>query len=114
MKKSNSAVFLPKISSSYNGGSIGFKNDTFITDDIGFARIQVDKINQSITAQRLKELKPWEKSTNNNIYSSYGKSNYQIKKDLSKKFKTIIEKSDNVGSRGGCDVKLIDWSNQNY
>ncbi len=91
-------------------GSFLFKDDTFITDDINFAKVQVDKINHSISAQKIKSLKPWEKSTNNNIYKSYGKSNYQLMKDLSKKFKILSEKNDNIGG----DAKSIGLSNQKY
>jgi hypothetical protein len=39
-----------------------------ITDDLGFVKMQIDKINHSIIREKESELKPWLKRTNNNIY----------------------------------------------
>lgn len=104
MKKSNSALILPNIPSKLN--NLHLKKSVFmtITDDIGFAKMQIDKINQSIIKEKENELKPWLKKIDNNIYLFNGKSNYQLMKDLSKKFKII----------GNKDIKKINWSKQSY
>ena len=99
MKKSNSDFILPNISS--------LNKSVFmtITDDIGFAKMQIDKINQSIVKEGENELKPWLKKINNNIYICNGKTNYQIMKELNKKFKII---------KNNKDIKKINWSKQSY
>ena len=104
MKKSNSAIFFPSIPSTSNTSlnKIVFMT---ITDDIGFTKMQINKINESIKNLKEKELKPWQKSINNNIYSCNGKTNYHLIKELNKKFK-IIKKDK--------DIKNINWSKQNY
>jgi len=51
-------------------------------DDRGFCQEQVDKINQDIYLQNQLKLKPWEKDSYKNIYSSSGKTNYQILKNI--------------------------------
>jgi len=104
MKKSNSAFFFPSIPSTSNAR---LNKSVFmtITDDIGFTKMQIDKINESIKNLKEKELKPWQKSIDNNIYSSNGKTNYHLIKELNKKFKII--KNDK-------DIKKINWSKQNY
>ena len=104
MKKSNSAFFFPSIPSTSN---TNLNKSVFmtITDDIGFTKMQIDKINESIKNLKEKELKPWQKNINNNIYSCNGKTNYHLIKELNKKFKII--KNDK-------DIKKINWSNQNY
>ena len=106
MKKSNSAFILPNIPS-INNNYVNLNKSVFmtITDDMGFAKMQIDKINQSIQKEQENELKPWMKRINNNIYTSNGKSNYQIMKELSKKFKII---------RKNKDIKKINWSKQSY
>ena len=106
MKKSNSAFILPNIPSIKNN-YVNLNKSVFmtITDDMGFAKMQIDKINQSIQKEQENELKPWMKRINNNIYTSNGKSNYQIMKELSKKFKII---------RKNKDIKKINWSKQSY
>ena len=76
MKKSNS-LLLPNIS------IIEKKRKKFstiqkLTDDINFAKIQIDKINKTIKTRRDKEIKPWLKFSRNNIYNYDGKSNYTI------------------------------------
>ncbi len=76
-----------------------------ITDDMGFAKMQIDKINQSLKKERENELKPWQKKIENNIYNSNGKTNYQVMKELSKKFKLISSNK---------DIKKINWSKQAY
>ena len=104
MKKSNSAIFFPSIPSTSNA-SLNRSVFMTITDDVGFTKMQIDKINESIKNLKEKELKPWQKSINNNIYSCNGKTNYHLIKELNKKFKII--KNDK-------DIKSINWSKQNY
>ena len=53
-------------------------------DDKGFAQDQADKISQNVYLQKQMKLKPWEKDSYKNIYSSSGKSNYQILQNLRK------------------------------
>ena len=104
MKKSFSAFLFPNIPSTSNSR---LNKSVFmtITDDIGFTQKQIDKINETIKNQKEKELKPWQKSLNNNIYSCNGKTNYHLIKELNRKFKII--KNDK-------DIKKINWSKQNY
>ena len=106
MKKSNSAFILPNIPS-INNNYVNLNKSVFmtITDDVGFSKMQIDKINKSIQKEQENELKPWMKRINNNIYTSNGKSNYQIMKELSQKFKII---------RKNKDIKKINWSKQSY
>ena len=104
MKKSNSDFILPNISS-LNKNSLNKSVFMTITDDIGFAKMQIDKINQSIVKEGENELKPWLKKINNNIYICNGKTNYQIMKELNKKFKII---------KNNKDIKKINWSKQSY
>lgn len=105
MKKSNSAFLLPNISSIKNNTNLNKSVFMTITDDMGFAKMQIDKINQSLKKERENELKPWQKKIENNIYNSNGKTNYQVMKELSKKFKLI---------RNNKDIKKINWSKQTY
>jgi len=104
MQKSNSALLLPSISTTKN---INLNKSVFmtITDDVGFSKLQIDKINKSLLKEKENELKPWLKKINNNIYISNGKTNYQLKKELNRKFKIIRENK---------DIKKINWSKQNY
>lgn len=51
-------------------------------DDKGFAQEQVEKIIQNLYLQQQLKLKPWEKDSYKNIYSSSGKSNHQLLKHL--------------------------------
>ena len=104
MQKSNSALLLPSISTTKN---INLNKSVFmtITDDVGFSKLQIDKINKSLLKEKENKLKPWLKKINNNIYISNGKTNYQLKKELNKKFKIIRENK---------DIKKINWSKQNY
>ena len=105
MKKSNSAFILPNIPSLKNNINLNKSVFMTITDDMGFAKMQIDKINQSIIKEKENELKPWLKKIDNNIYSFNGKSNYHIMKELSKKFKIIHSNK---------DIKKINWSKQSY
>ena len=105
MKKSNSAFILPNLPSIKNNLHLNKSVFMTITDDMGFANMQIDKINKSLIKEKESELKPWLKKMDNNIYLSNGKSNYQIMKELTKKFK-IIKKNK--------DIKKINWSKQYY
>ena len=51
-------------------------------DDIGFAQEQADKINQDIYLRNQLKLKPWQKDSYKNVYSSLCKTNHQILQDL--------------------------------
>ena len=51
-------------------------------DDKGFAQEQVDKIIQNLYLQQQLKLKPWQKDSYKNIYTSSGKSNHQLLKNL--------------------------------
>lgn len=51
-------------------------------DDKGFAQEQVEKIVQNLYLQQQLKLKPWQKDSYKNIYSSSGKSNHQLLKNL--------------------------------
>ena len=51
-------------------------------DDKGFAKDQADKIIQGIYLRKQLKLKPWEKDSYKNIYTSSGESNHQILKKL--------------------------------
>ena len=51
-------------------------------DDKGFAQEQVEKIIQNLYLQQQLKLKPWQKDSYKNIYSSSGKSNHQLLKNL--------------------------------
>ena len=50
------------------------------TDDIGFAKSQINQIDNRIKLNRDHSLKPWERSTNNNIYSClYRKTKFNFR-----------------------------------
>ena len=51
-------------------------------DDKGFVKDQADKIIQGIYLRKQLKLKPWEKDSYKNIYTSSGESNHQILKKL--------------------------------
>lgn len=70
---------LPKIKDSYNAK---INEQLFLTtsDDIGFALGQLQEIGNRISIRRNRGLKLWDKSKNNNIYTSYeNKSKMLIK-----------------------------------
>ena len=56
------------------------------TDDIGFARNQINRINNRIRTEQENKLKPWERY-NNNIYSSLNKNNRLIINETKRKIK---------------------------
>ena len=73
-----------KISSILNKDNNLFLTDT---DDLGFARNQVKQIDTRIKVNRDHSLKPWERSTNNNIYSCLDRKTKFIVRDTKKKCK---------------------------
>ena len=107
MKKSNSVSFLPSIFSKSREIKIKpkFNRNIFVTisDDLGFANKQIEKIEDIVKKDKENEQKPWEKKVFN-IYKLNGKTNYQILKEFTQRFKII--KSN--------DIAKLDWSKQNY
>ena len=75
-----------------------------ISDDMGFANKQIEKIEEIVKKDKENEQKPWKKNILNNIYIFNGKNNYQILKELTQRFKII--KND--------DISKLDWSKQSY
>ena len=74
-----------KISSILNKDNNLFLTDT---DDLGFARNQVKQIDTRIKVNRDHSLKPWERSTNNNIYSCLDRKTKFIVRDTKKNVRT--------------------------
>jgi len=107
MKKSNSVSFLPSIFSKSREIKIKpkFNRNIFVTisDDLGFANKQIEKIEDIVKKDKENEQKPWEKKVFN-IYKLNGKTNYQILKEFTQRFKIIKNK----------DISKLDWSKQNY
>ena len=89
---------LPKIKLNLNST---LDNELFLTDtdDIGFARSQINQIDNRIKFKQVQNLKPWERYINNNIYSSLNKYN---------KF-TIKEKKKRIKNNN----LSFNWNNQN-
>ncbi len=106
-KKSNPIFLLPNIAIAKISPKIHRNRSAImaLTDDINFAKMQINKITHSISREKENKLKPWSKRTNNNIYISNGKTNSQIMRELSKKFQKI---------RINKDIKKINWENQIY
>jgi hypothetical protein len=69
------------------------------TDDIGFARNQINRIDNRIKSEQENKLKPWERYINNNIYSSLNKNNRMIINEKRRKIKN--------------DSLSFNWNNQN-
>lgn len=107
MKKSNSVSFLPSIYSKSREIKIKpkFNRNIFVTisDDLGFANKQIEKIEDIVKKDKENEQKPWEKKVFN-IYKLNGKTNYQILKEFTQRFKIIKNN----------DMTKLDWSKQNY
>ena len=103
--KSNSVYYLPNIQRRKANATLNKSASMTITDDLGFVKMQIDKINHSISREKEKVLKPWFRKLNNNIYISNGKTNHQIMRELSKKYKSI---------RLNKDTNKINWSKQFY
>ena len=64
-------------------------------DDRGFAKDQFNKIINRISTQKQLKLKPWEKELDN-IYSSSGRSNYQILQNLKTKSRSKTINIDDI------------------
>ena len=81
-------------------------NKLFVTipDDLGFANKQIEKIDDIMKKDKENEQKAWDKQISNNIYQSYGKSNYQALKEFHQRAKLIKHS----------DLSQIDWSKQLY
>ena len=107
MKKSNSVSFLSSIFSKSREIKIKpkFNRNIFVTisDDLGFANKQIEKIEDIVKKDKENEQKPWEKKVFN-IYKLNGKTNYQILKEFTQRFKIIKNN----------DIAKLDWSKQNY
>ena len=71
-------------------------------DDKGFAQEQVEKIINNLYLQQQLKLKPWQKDSYKNIYSSSGKSNHQLLKNLK------------VRVNSGKEANLSNISNKRY
>ena len=72
-------------------------------DDVIFAEGQYKKISKDLFNKKLRKLKPWQKSCNNNIYSSSGKNNHFILKEINHKINS--KKINN----NYLTPKMIDW-----
>ena len=112
LKKAFSSIIkFPKISRKnviYNSTIYKFpKKETFLTittDDIGFATIQNNKIDKQIDAIKQIGIKPWEKSINNNIYTTQWTCN----KRLIRKIKT------NLLSKGYTNFDAVNINNHKH
>ena len=108
MKKSNSVSFLPSILSNSRQIKKKFKINKglfmTISDDIVFADKQVEKIEEIVKKDKENEQKLWKKDTGNNIYNSNGKTNYQVLRELTQRFRNVKD----------IDILKLDWSKQFY
>lgn len=108
MKKSNSVSFLPSILSNSRQIKKKFKINKglfmTISDDIVFADKQVEKIEEIVKKDKENEQKLWKKDTGNNIYNSDGKTNYQVLRELTQRFRNVKD----------IDILKLDWSKQFY
>ena len=108
MKKSNSVSFLPSILSNSRQIKKKFKINKglfmTISDDIVFADQQVEKIEEIVKKDKENEQKLWKKDTGNNIYNSDGKTNYQVLRELTQRFRNVKD----------IDILKLDWSKQFY
>ena len=89
---------LPRIKFTLNST---INNEFFLTDtdDIGFARNQVNQIDYRIRTKHVQDLKPWERFIDNNIYSSLDRKNRFLIKDKKKKIRN--------------NSLSFNWNNQN-
>ena len=92
MKKSISAVFTPisrsniRLIKSRNKSN----NKLFMTisDDLGFVNKQIEQLDNIYKKDKEYNQKLWKKQITNNIYKLDGKTNYQILKEHTQRFKT--------------------------
>ena len=108
MKKSNSVSFLPSILSSNRiikkRKKLNLGLFMTISDDMGFANKQIEKIDDIFKKDKENDKKFWQKNLSNNIYNLNGKTNHQILRELTQRFKLV---KDN-------DITKIDFSKQPY
>ena len=108
MKKSNSVSFLPSILSSNRiikkRKKLNLGLFMTISDDMGFANKQIEKIDDIFKKDKENDKKFWQKHLSNNIYNLNGKTNHQILRELTQRFKLV---KDN-------DITKIDFSKQPY
>ena len=79
-------------------------------DDIIFAENQVEKLKRDLFIKKFRKLKPWQKACkNNNIYSSSGKSNHLILKELNLK-KNSNYKNNKINNICLTPKNNIDWT----
>ena len=90
---------LPKLKIKLNSST---NKDFYLTDsdDIGFARKQLNSIDNRIQAKREFNLKPWERSINNNIYATLDDKNKLLIREKRQKIKK--------------NNWSFNWNNQNY
>ena len=91
MKKSGSVIFTPIIQSNFRLIKRPHRsnNKIFMTisDDLGFVNKQIEKIDYVFKSDKKYKPKLWQKQLTNNIYKLDGKTNYEILKEYTQKFK---------------------------
>ena len=109
MNNTTSKIKLPKLNMSKIKSlntSNSVERDLFLTstDDIGFAQNQVSQIDRNISIRKEHNMKLWDRPCNNtNIYSTSGRSNYSLLKELQSKF--LLEPN---------NLLNLNWKKQNY
>jgi len=98
MKKSSSAIFTPisqtNIRLIKNRNKSNNKLFMTISDDLGFVNKQIEHMDNIYKRDKEYNQKLWKKQITNNIYKLDGKTNYQILKEYTQRFK--IRKSINL------------------
>ena len=108
MKKSNSVSFLPSIVGSSRLLKKNHKNKSglfmTISDDEVFVNKQMEQIDEIVKKDQENEQKQWKRLKLINIYNLNGKTNYQVLRELTQRFK-ISKKM---------DISKSDLNNQPY
>ena len=108
MKKSNSVSFLPSIIGSSRLLKKNHKNKSglfmTISDDEVFVNKQIEQIDEIVKKDQENEQKQWKRLKLINIYNLNGKTNYQVLRELTQRFK-ISKKM---------DISKSDLNNQPY
>ena len=108
MKKSNSVSFLPSIVGSSRLLKKNHKNKSglfmTISDDEVFVNKQIEQIDEIVKKDQENEQKQWKRLKLINIYNLNGKTNYQVLRELTQRFK-ISKKM---------DISKSDLNNQPY
>ena len=108
MKKSNSVSFLPSIIGSSRLFKKKPKNKSglfmTISDDEVFVNKQIEQIDEIVKKDQENEQKQWKRLKLINIYNLNGKTNYQVLRELTQRFK-ISKKM---------DISKSDLNNQPY